>query len=217
MAGVQAHQPAQGMIKHKARWSIWLHFQTSRLCTRESADIEKLYLSADNNIARITGGQICARGLIRSLFNTLWDVGPSIIILPLRDALTWTAKWGRTAKVNAFGCYPTHKHPTLCARSAGGELTGRGRPMLPPQAEPGQTPWPPGAPGFIPICCIIHKCIIDILLDIFVFLTVFVVSLFSLFFSSFIQPALSRMVPPCKPGSAQGFLLLKGAVPCHCA
>lgn len=33
----------------------------------------------------------------------------------------------------------------------------------------------------------------------------------SLFFSSFTQPVCSRMVPPCKQGSAQGFFLVKGS------
>ena len=32
----------------------------------------------------------------------------------------------------------------------------------------------------------------------------------SLFFLSFTWPTLSRRVPPCKPGPAQGFFLLKG-------
>ena len=35
--------------------------------------------------------------------------------------------------------------------------------------------------------------------------------------SSFTRPTLSRKVPPCKPGPARGFFLLKGGFPCHCA
>ena len=39
----------------------------------------------------------------------------------------------------------------------------------------------------------------------------------SLSISSFTWPTLSRKVPPCEPGPAQGFFLLKGSFPCHCA
>ena len=40
----------------------------------------------------------------------------------------------------------------------------------------------------------------------------------SLSFSSLTRQTLSRKVPPCKPGPAQGFFLLKGSFfLCHCA
>ena len=67
-----------------------------------------------------------------------------------------------------------------------------------------------------PIFCIIYTCILYILDLVRLYLFSLFPSLYSLCpvslsLSSFIQPTLSRKVPPCKPGPAQGFSLLKGS------
>ena len=71
---------------------------------------------------------------------------------------------------------------------------------------------------YIPSCCIIYICILYIRSGVSVFVFSLSLSLslslhslcpVSLSFSSFTRPTLSRKVPPCKPGPAQGFFLLK--------
>ena len=63
-------------------------------------------------------------------------------------------------------------------------------------------------------CCIISIPILSIRSGVFVFvfclpLSLLSLSCLSLSFSSLTRPTLSRMVPSCKPGPAQGFFLLK--------
>ena len=61
-------------------------------------------------------------------------------------------------------------------------------------------------------CCIIYICTLYIRSGVFVLVFSLCPSLscLSLSFSSFTRPTLSRKVPPCKPGPARGFFLLKG-------
>ena len=74
---------------------------------------------------------------------------------------------------------------------------------------------------YIPIGCIIYICILHIRSSGFVVVFSLSLSLLSLSCLSpslpFTRPTLSRMVPPCKLGSAQGFFLLKGSFAFHCA
>ena len=72
-------------------------------------------------------------------------------------------------------------------------------------------------------CCFIYRCVFyvraGVTINCCLSLSLSRYSLYpvSLSFSSFTRPTLSRKVPPCEPGPAQGFSLLKGTFSCHCA
>ena len=63
------------------------------------------------------------------------------------------------------------------------------------------------------LCCMMYICIRYSMFAVCVFVSL---SLSLLFYAFLFHLAFSRMVPPCKPGPAQGLFLLKGTFSCYC-